>query len=77
MRCQRCGEREAEIFQTQHLGDRTYHRDLCPICAKVDYGIFLGTLLQAQAPKAAPLTAEQQKELRRVLDDAAPPEEEE
>jgi protein-arginine kinase activator protein McsA len=74
MRCQRCGEREAEIFQTQHVGDRTYHRDLCEVCAKVDYGIFLGTLLQSQASEAPPLTPEQEKELRRVLDEAAPPE---
>jgi protein-arginine kinase activator protein McsA len=76
MLCQRCGEREAEIFQTQHVGNRIYHRDLCQSCAKVDYGIFLGALLQSQADGAAPLTERQEEELRRVLDEAAPPENE-
>jgi protein-arginine kinase activator protein McsA len=75
MVCQRCGEREAEIFQTQHVGDQTYSRDLCSVCAKQDYGIFLGALLQSQAPGAPPLTEKQQEELRRVLDKAAPGEE--
>jgi protein-arginine kinase activator protein McsA len=74
MRCQRCGEREAEIFQTQRVGDQTYHRDLCADCAKVDYGVFLGALLQSQAPGAAPLTEDEEREVRRVLDEAAPPE---
>jgi protein-arginine kinase activator protein McsA len=74
MRCQRCGEREAEIFQTQRVGDQSYHRDLCAACAKLDYGVFLGALLQSQAPGAAPLTEEQEREVRRVLDEAAPPE---
>ena len=76
MLCQRCGEREAEIFQTQHVGDKSYSRDLCDICAKLDYGIFLGALLQSQASGAPPLTADDEREVRRVLDDAAPPEEE-
>lgn len=74
MLCQRCGEREAEIFQTQHVGDRCYHRDLCVVCAKLDYGVFLGALLQSQAPGAPPLTDAEERELRRVLDEAAPPE---
>jgi protein-arginine kinase activator protein McsA len=73
--CQRCGKREAEIFQTQHVGDATYTRDLCTHCAKQDYGIFLGALLQSQAPGAAPLTESEERELRRVLDEAAPPRE--
>ena len=72
MLCQRCGEREAEIFQTQHVGDKVYSRDVCSVCAKQDYGIFLGALLQSQSPGAPPLTDQQQQELRRVLDDAAP-----
>lgn len=76
MLCQRCGEREAEVFQTQQVGDKSYARDLCPACAKLDYGIFLGALLQSQAPGAPPLTTDQERELRRVLDEAAPPEEE-
>ena len=73
MLCQRCGVREAEVFQTQHVGDRVYHRDLCSDCAKLDYGIFLGALLQSQAPGAAPLTESEEREVRRVLDEAAPP----
>ena len=76
MLCQRCGTREAEIFQTQHVGDRTYTRDLCAECAKIDYGIFLGALLHSQTPGAAPMSAEEEKELRRVLDEAAPHDEE-
>jgi protein-arginine kinase activator protein McsA len=72
MQCQRCGEREAEVFQTQRVAGRTYHRDLCAVCAKLDYGVFLGALLQSQAPGAAPLTEEQEREVRRVLDEAAP-----
>ena len=72
--CQRCGEREAEIFQTQHVGGQAYPRDLCVQCAKQDYGIFLGALLQSQAPGAPPLTESEERELRRVLDEAAPPE---
>jgi protein-arginine kinase activator protein McsA len=75
MLCQRCGEREAEIFQTQHVGRQTYNRDLCGPCAKQDYGIFLGALLQSQAPGAPPLSENEERELRRVLDEAAPPEE--
>ena len=41
MLCQRCGERDAEIFQTQQVVGKTYTRDLCSVCAKADYGIFL------------------------------------
>jgi protein-arginine kinase activator protein McsA len=76
MLCQRCGEREAEIFQTQQVGGKTYTRDLCPVCAKADYGIFLGALLQSQAAGAPPLTSEEEQEVRRVLDAAAPPRDE-
>lgn len=74
MLCQRCGKHEAEIFQTQRLGDKLYDRDLCSACAKVDYGVFLGALLQAQASGAPPLSEDEEKELRRVLDEAAPSE---
>jgi len=74
MLCQRCGQCEAEIFQTQRVGDKLYDRDLCSECAKQDYGVFLGALLQSQAPGAAPLTEEDERELRRVLDEAAPSE---
>ena len=76
MLCQRCGEREAEIFQTQRVGEKLYERNLCSVCAKLDYGVFLGALLQAQAPGAPPLYEEDERELRRVLDEAAPPDEE-
>jgi hypothetical protein len=72
--CQRCGENEAAIFQTQQVGGKTYTRDLCQACAKIDYGVFLGALLQSQSPGAPPLTTKEEEELRRVLDDAAPPE---
>jgi hypothetical protein len=47
MLCQRCGEREAEIFQTQ--------RSSSP-----------------RQPGAPPLTPEAEREVRRVLDEAAP-----
>jgi protein-arginine kinase activator protein McsA len=77
MKCQLCGEREAEIFQTQRVGDRSYDRDLCAVCARVDYGVFLGALLQSQSAEGAPLTSEEEREVRRVLDEAAPREEEE
>jgi hypothetical protein len=74
MLCHRCGEREAEIFQTQRVGGRSFDRDLCAVCAKLDYGVFLGALLQSQAPGGAPLTQDEEREVRRVLDEAAPPE---
>ncbi len=74
MLCHRCGEREAEIFQTQRVGDKLYDRDLCSVCAKLDYGVFLGALLQSQAPGAPPLSEEDEREVRRVLDQAAPSE---
>lgn len=72
MLCQRCGEREAEIFQTQRVGDKLFDRQLCSLCAKLDYGVFLGALLQSQAAGAPPLTDAEERELRRVLDAAAP-----
>jgi protein-arginine kinase activator protein McsA len=75
MLCQRCGKRDAEIFQTQRLGDKLYDRNLCSACAKQDYGVFLGALLQSQAAGAPPLSPEAERELRRVLDEAAPTEE--
>jgi hypothetical protein len=71
--CQRCGEREAEVFQTQQVAGKVYTRDLCSVCARLDYGVFLGALLQSQAPGARPLSPQEEKELRRVLDEAAPP----
>jgi hypothetical protein len=75
MLCHQCGTREAEIFQTQHVGGKSYERNLCALCAKQDYGVFLGALLQSQVPGGEPLTDDEQREVRRVLDQAAPPEE--
>ncbi|MEO7137859.1 MAG: hypothetical protein ABI037_09085 [Gemmatimonadales bacterium] len=72
MMCQCCGQREAEIFQTQRLGEKVYERNLCSTCARQDYGVFLGALLQSQADGAPPLSPEAERELRRVLDEAAP-----
>ena len=74
MLCHRCGQREAEVFQTQRVGDKLYDRDLCSECAKLDYGVFLGALLQSQAAGARELTEDERRELRRVLDEAAPAE---
>ncbi|HJR15894.1 MAG TPA: hypothetical protein VJ808_03490 [Gemmatimonadales bacterium] len=74
MLCHRCGKREAEIFQTQHVGDEVYERNFCTPCARIDYGVFLGALLQSQASGAPPLNDEEEREVRRVLDQAAPPE---
>jgi hypothetical protein len=54
------------------VGDTLYERNLCSICARIDYGVFLGALLQSQAAGAPPLTEEEERELRRVLDEAAP-----
>jgi hypothetical protein len=57
------------------VGDTLYERNLCSICARIDYGVFLGALLQSQAAGAPPLTEEEERELRRVLDEAAPSDE--
>jgi hypothetical protein len=74
MLCHLCGEREAEIFQGQRVGDDMHHRAICGPCARQDYGVFLGALLQSQTPGAPALTESEERELRRVLDNAAPPE---
>jgi hypothetical protein len=73
MLCQRCGTREAEVFLTQQQGDGFYTEDLCSACARRDQGLVLGALLQAQTPGAAPLTEEQEREVRDAIDRAAPP----
>ena len=73
MLCQRCGEREAEIFLTQQQGDGYYSEDLCPACARRDQGLILGALIQAQNPGAPPLSPEQEEAVRSALDRAAPP----
>jgi protein-arginine kinase activator protein McsA len=76
MLCQRCAKRDAEVFQTQRVAGISYERNLCSVCAQADYGVFLGALIKSQIPGAAPLSAEEERELRRVLDNAAPPEDE-
>ncbi len=73
MRCQRCGQREAEIFLTQQQGDGFYTEDLCPGCARRDQGLILGALIQAQTPGAPPLSPAQEEAIRDALDRAAPP----
>ncbi|HEX5385646.1 MAG TPA: hypothetical protein VFW66_02980 [Gemmatimonadales bacterium] len=73
MLCQRCGQREAEVFLAQQQGDGFYTEDLCTTCARRDQGLVLGALLQAGRPGAAPLSDEQEQALRRAIDRAAPP----
>jgi protein-arginine kinase activator protein McsA len=74
MWCQRCGRREAEVHLEQLVGDVLHREDLCVPCSREDYGTFLGALLQSQQPGAESLTAEQERELRRVIDAASAPE---
>jgi hypothetical protein len=73
MRCQRCGEREAEVFLGQQQGDGYYTEDLCAACARRDQGLVLGALLQAQTPGAPPLTGEQERAVRDAIRRAVPP----
>jgi protein-arginine kinase activator protein McsA len=66
--CQRCREREAELFLT-HRRDATLHSvALSATCARRDQGLVLGALIQAQTPGAPPLTEEQEDALRRAID---------
>jgi protein-arginine kinase activator protein McsA len=66
--CQRCRERDAEVFLT-HRRDAALHSvALCATCARRDQGLVLGALLQAQTPGAPPLTAEQESAVRRAID---------
>jgi len=73
MLCQRCGQREAEIFLSHKLEDGLHSMDLCAVCARRDQGLVLGALIQAQTPGAPPLSEAQGEAVRRVLDRAVGP----
>jgi protein-arginine kinase activator protein McsA len=68
MRCQRCGQREAEIFLSHQLEDGLHSLDLCALCSRRDQGLVLGALIQAQTPGAPPLSEAQEEAVRRALD---------
>jgi hypothetical protein len=68
MLCQRCGQREAEIFLSHKLEDGLQSLDLCAVCARRDQGLVLGALIQAQTPGAPPLSEAQGEAVRRALD---------
>jgi hypothetical protein len=68
MRCQRCGQRDAEIFLSHQLEDGLHSLDLCAPCARRDQGLVLGALLQAQTPDAPPLSEAEGEAVRRALD---------
>ena len=66
--CQRCREREAEVFLS-HRRDATLHSvALCAVCARRDQGLVLGALIQARTPGAPPLTEGQEAAVRRAID---------
>jgi hypothetical protein len=66
--CERCREREAEVFLT-HRRDATLHSvALCAVCVRRDQGLVLGALIQARTPGAPPLTEEQEHAVRRAID---------
>ena len=66
--CERCGEREAEVFLT-HRRDATLHSvALCTVCARRDQGLVLGALIQAQTPGAPPLSEDQENTVRRAIE---------
>jgi protein-arginine kinase activator protein McsA len=66
--CQRCLEREAEVFLT-HRRETTLHSvALCAVCARRDQGLVLGALIQAQTPGAPPLSEDQENAVRQAID---------
>jgi protein-arginine kinase activator protein McsA len=71
MLCQRCGQREAEIFLSHRRDDGLHSLDLCAVCARRDQGLVLGALIQAQTPGAPPLSEAQEEAVRRALDRVA------
>jgi protein-arginine kinase activator protein McsA len=71
MLCQRCGQREAEIFLSHRRDDGLHSLDLCADCARRDQGLVLGALIQAQTPGAPPLSEAQEEAVRRALDRVA------
>jgi hypothetical protein len=67
-RCERCRERDAEVFLTHRREDGLHSVALCAVCARRDQGLVLGALIQAQTPGAPPMTEEQEAALRRAID---------
>ena len=68
VRCERCGDREAEVFLSHRREDGLHSVALCGVCARRDQGLVLGALIQAQTPGALPLTEEQEDAVRRAID---------
>ncbi len=68
MICERCGERDAEIFLSHKREDGLHSVDLCAACARRDQGLVLGALIQAQTPGAPPLSELQEDAVRRAID---------
>ena len=66
--CERCRERDAEVFLTHRREDGLHSVALCAACARRDQGLVLGALIQAQTPGAPPMTEEQEAALRRAID---------
>ncbi len=71
MICERCGERDAEIFLSHKREDGLHSVDLCAVCARRDQGLVLGALIQAQTPGAPPLSEVQEDAVRRAIDRVA------
>jgi hypothetical protein len=68
VRCERCREREAEVFLTHRREEVLHSVALCAVCARQDQGLVLGALIQAQTPGAPPLTEGQEEAVRRAID---------
>jgi protein-arginine kinase activator protein McsA len=66
--CERCREREAEVFLTHRRGATLHSVALCAPCARRDQGLVLGALTQAQTPWAPPLSEAQEEAVRRAID---------
>lgn len=66
--CERCREREAEVFLTHRREASLHSVALCVVCARRDQGLVLGALIQARTPGAPPLTKEQEVAVRRAID---------
>ena len=67
-RCERCRERDAEVFLTHRREDDLHSVALCAVCARRDQGLVLGALIQAQTRGAPPMTEEQEAAVRRAID---------
>ena len=66
--CERCREREAEVFLTHRRDAMLHSVALCAVCARRDQGLVLGALIQAQTPGAPPLSEAQEDAVRRAID---------